>query len=697
MKRLFTNSSISAISKNTWLFVILAGVLFAQFILGHIEIYHSILISSLWRDTATFFNFYIPRLLIACAIAVWVYFAKHKWWVIAVPALVDVALWCIIPAHTFSVLDVCRELLIGGIVWPYIKFRNTEYKPIVNDRTAWIIALSFCASVIIQCLIFHFSIFYNYEPPTMLDHVMLYVSKISIAVLLSSIVLFFKRSWWVIVASVTIDVWIFSELIYFRANGFFLDPLAVTMVDNMNGWWDTVPMYIHKTDWWVLAPTILITCVVIYFKKHEKDKSGGVALLSIGILLSYISIFGFQAHQVKKILHGNTAVLQLNPFAEDVTRTIVSNGDIDYLRKFSVVHAFFYDTFGLIYVTCFENNSNLLTEADKQMVDGLINPNIVAEPSYKSPVIICLVESMENWAICPEVTPNICKLMEEHREHILYAERVASQVRSARSADGQMIVNTGMLPVEKGAVCFRYYMHQFPSISEIYKDKSCGLFPHDLSVWNQGRMSETYHFKDNYVTTTSDEEIFTKVVSLAPEYDYILAVTSSTHTPFTEWANVSSLQTPNGMPANMANYLKSMWCLDNGLGCLLSQIEENEKLKNTTIVITGDHTVFNTEDRREFAAYCHRSGDTYQVNEDFCPLIVYSPTIESYTHVVDTTYQMDIYPTILSAIGCEDYYWKGFGVNLANMSIIERKVDQRNAVVLSDKIIRQNYLKTVRE
>lgn len=55
---------------------------------------------------------------------------------------------------------------------------------------------------------------------------------------------------------------------------------------------------------------------------------------------------------------------------------------------------------------------------------------------------------------------------------------------------------------------------------------------------------------------------------------------------------------------------------------------------------------------------------------------------------------MDIYPTILHLIGCDDYYWRGFGVNLLDSAAHHnRPISPDEASVLSDKMIRADYFR----
>jgi phosphoglycerol transferase MdoB-like AlkP superfamily enzyme len=83
------------------------------------------------------------------------------------------------------------------------------------------------------------------------------------------------------------------------------------------------------------------------------------------------------------------------------------------------------------------------------------------------------------------------------------------------------------------------------------------------------------------------------------------------------------------------------------------------------------------------------------VEKEFVPLIIYAPEIEKNMVVTDTTYQMDIYPTLLHLLHQENYMWQGFGINLLD-SNAKRKITPEKALQLSDAIIQNDYFKTIK-
>ena len=128
---------------------------------------------------------------------------------------------------------------------------------------------------------------------------------------------------------------------------------------------------------------------------------------------------------------------------------------------------------------------------------------------------------------------------------------------------------------------------------------------------------------------------------------------------------------------------------------MINSILNNDTLKNnTTIVISGDHTIFRSQNT-EIDNFAANHGINMRTTKTFTPLIICSPYIQENIQLTDTFYQMDIYPTIMHLIGCEDYYWKGLGVNLLDsVARNNRPISEQEAFILSDKLIRANWFES---
>lgn len=654
------DAHLSQRSKNVCLFFLFTIVVFVQICLLHFGIYNSILVSSLWKNPIAFFEFYAPRIGLAIGSSIILFITKNKWWMIVLSVLLTILYFLLPVIHIVwvGVLMCVQPILASSLL---VVFKNNDYISLRGASSCWIIGIAFFASIIVQCYIAQYLLF---EAITFSIVSLCYV--ISISAFLSSFVFISKRKSWVIIVSLLIDTWIVAELLYYRANGFLLDGCAMTMVGNMGGWWSSLLMLIHGYDLCIFVPTICLIVLSYVCRSRETIKSGFVLGLSLAFILNVVGCVSLQIAKYRNVLSENVApeerVIEWNPFA---TEAMVYMGveRITYVKVTSIIHAFIYNLNEL--VTIQRSSKVDFTEEEIDIINTLVQPSdIQLIPS--TPLIICLIESLESWVVQPEIMPNLCQFINSH-DNILYAHNLKSQVKFGTSSDGQLIANTGLLPVDKGAVCYRYFNNTFPSLSSLYV-KSCGQFPHNLSVWNQKQMSQAYSIDTNFVVSSSDIEIFSSLVKLSSRYDYILAITSSTHTPFTSYCDSSDIVLDEEMPYFMRNYIRSINYMDKGLGILLKEIDSNPHLHNATIALTGDHIIFQDDMRREFVEYDSITQAGYNVKDGYVPFIVYSPNIQQKVEIHNEAYQMDIYPTLLELIGCKEYFWQGVGVSLLKYS-----------------------------
>lgn len=595
------------------------------------------------------------------------------------------------------------------------------------EKKTLIYAIVFAISIFLQCVLFQWrltgtiiisSLWYNTS-----EFCAYYMPKMAIALFFTSFVFLFRRKYWTIYASVLIDIWLLVELVYYRAFGFMLDSSTMLIATNMKGFGGSIMMYLMLPDVILLLPTILLAIVLYFCNTKERNWLLSIALIIASFFFETIGMCCFHvAYRSTDNLKGtefeeyNELLIpyneyHFNPFTQRAFYGMydISNIQITsekYVRYHSAIHHFIYNVKDICIRFLEGNAIYKMTEKEKDKVINLcLNQPQPVNPNSK--LIICLIESWENWVVRPDVMPNLCKFIDTH-ESIFWATKIKKQIKAGGSADGQMIINTGLLPISEGSACFNYSSALYPSLSACYtptinqKDytidslrsyKSAILVPHDLTVWNQNKMSAAYGIQENIRTGGTDKEIMDAYMEIMGQYDYTMIITFSTHNPF-DGHIYSMLETPQGMPDLMARYIKSNNYLDECMEGFLSSIDTNEDMGNTTIVFVGDHTVFYPEQRVAFADYCRTADQDYDVTAAYGPLIIYSPKITKKEKYEEPSYQMDVYPTVLKVIGCENYYWKGVGVDLRDsIARNNRPLDEIEAYDLSDKLIRSNFFR----
>lgn len=451
------------------------------------------------------------------------------------------------------------------------------------------------------------------------------------------------------------------------------------MANNMKGFWASI---LGLVEWKDSIP-LLITIVYYFIYRRNNAKENYYLFAILTLMLSFALHVSGMAFLCKE---RDTKPIVVSPFSNKGSGFYIV-GVRDYTGIYSVYHSFLHDLDGIIkHVAKNEDSRNDISYAEMDTIKANC-PNIYeGESQYSNRVLIILVESLENWVINEEYTPNLYKLIKH--DNVLYAPHVKSQVGSGMSADGQMIVNTGALPIFNGAACFRYPGNNYPGIAKRATGDACTLIPHDPSVWNQNIMSSQYGYSCT-IPQYDEDAIVNDACKLISDGDFqvVQTLTLISHMPFVYAKNVNDILLPQSMPSMMSDYIKCIWTTDKRLSGLLDLIN-NPETNDITLVITGDHTVFQTDKRKQFNDYCHDSLTGYEC-EEYCPLIIYSPSIKQSTIISDECYQMDIYPTMLDLLNInDDASWRGFGKSLITDET--RRYSVEDARIYSDIIIRGN-------
>lgn len=570
-----------------------------------------------------------------------------------------------------------------------------------GNRATWCIFALLALLTFIKCVIFQWEVYHSIMISSLwrdpLSFWSFWLPKIGISIFLASFVFFWKHNYWTVVLELLIDTWMLANMFYLRSNGILFDGFTFTMANNMNGFWNSVWALFQWKD---IIPYLLtfIYLVILYFLNKTGRNFAwrpGLVILLIAVLINWLAFALVQQFSVRFYLHGmgkeehtTFYYMKYNPFAYSY-RLNLQPMNKDYgFHNFSVVHGFIYVMMDYIHNLQEMEHPYILTKEELSIAQQFRGTN--TEFTYDNLLLIIIIESLESWTIDSSILPHLTHFMETHP--VLYAKYLKSQIVGGSSADGQMIINTGVLPIQQGATCFRYPYITYPSLIN-RRDSAVTILTHSANCWNQAVMGEAYGYDATIEGTVEDSLLSERIINYAKRnYHTIQGITVASHVPF-NYADCSSLKLPEEMPMQMNKYMRCLNWTDEGLGVLLERIDSIPQLTNATILITGDHTIFWKEKRDAFSAYCKKKNLPYQPENGFVPLIVYSPNkITKSLTIEDICYQMDIYPTILSLIGAEDYYWKGLGVNLLDSAARQnRPISEEEAYILSDKLIRSNW------
>ncbi|MBQ0137556.1 MAG: sulfatase-like hydrolase/transferase [Bacteroidales bacterium] len=591
-----------------------------------------------------------------------------------------------------------------------------------GNRASWFVFGLFCVVLFTKTMIFHFSVNYGilvsslWKNPT--EFVRFWGGKLVPILFLGGFIFLSKRFWWTYIVNLIIDLWCIANLFYFKANGLFLSYETMKMADNMSGFWDSLLSYMG----WDIVSFVLISIgyalIVLCIIPHQTQNRSCILFGAVMVLSLLISVLDnvFYAKVSYSWGHTNSAVAEVHDkmLASEKYKYYYPFGHVYYYA--CVETCTDYNSWACFYVKEFSILSyfpscivfNILQPAgdliafptdDIEKVEHLIyKESLSSKP--KTNLIFVLFESLESWplqSVCGySYMPNLENLIKEN--NILYCDKLKSQVKHANSMDGQMIDATGMLPIANGATCILFGTDRFPSYAECFSNSA--ILNPAPGMWRQSIVTKNYQFKQLIEPRkgekwNGDKDLITNLIQYIDTVDTTFcafAITVSSHVPFAYGSTHPRFE-PDGMPTIMSAYLNCLSYTDSCIGSLIEHIKYSELAKNTTIVISGDHTIFRSVDE-EFDVFAKQHNIAMQTTKTYTPLIIYSPFIEGNIQITDTCYQMDIYPTIMHLIGCEDYYWKGFGVNLLDsVARHNRPISEQEAYRLSDMMIRSDYFR----
>ena len=577
-------------------------------------------------------------------------------------------------------------------------------------------AFLICIATIIlffKSIYFHaltFGEFPRFECGMVLTLYKFYMAKLLCPILISSILLLTSKKYWVTLCMLFADLLCLANIIYFKSYDLFLTIDDVLLVGNMDGAWTSIEAYLDMRLLMFPLSTLLWTALPISLKNHN---TLNIKIIQWGGVIFLLSIVGY----VNNILiYDYTDACRIAKFSnrpKDIPFTFKKYCRLPFLGL--AMHSidnrtYVYEQSILSYfpsvVIAFVRDCGKkveLTAHDISLVEKLTNSdtnNFHIEPTHS--VIIILVESLESWVINQcidgvELTPFLNRLTSSQK--ILYCDKIKSQTLAGNSGDGQMIVNSGLLPLKHGVACMSFYSNVYLNIANLYSSSyTINPWPH---IWNQTVMSKRYGYKQLLEPVPNEEwqdadvlNASSRAIDNATSKFCLMGITVSMHSPFNRISN--RLDLSNHTPDLLQKYMECVNYTDKCIEYFVSCQLNDSTRENTTIVITSDHTIFKSAVLTDFVGYATQQNLSIAAKENYCPLIVYSPQIDGNVQIDELCYQMDIFPTILHLIGCEDYYWKGFGVNLLDsVARNNRPITEEEAFMLSDKIIRANYFSTL--
>lgn len=586
----------------------------------------------------------------------------------------------------------------------------TLLKPNALYLKGYAVPILFSLTLFVQVVLFQWFCYHNilitslWKAPA--HFAVFWLSKIGIALFFASFCLLTKRKWWTVAIVALVSLWCISNLIYYRANNLVLSVSAMLMADNLNGFQSSIRAYWNWQST-LLSVIPLVYALGLYFLKAPSRRTPMVFACLLGVVLVGDVAMRYIYRKIgEQSTFASIVILPYQEFTKDTDNvSVVLIEDTRETNRYISYHSII-SNFPRIFAFHHASQYNQRKASELRMAGGLIPDEVEAllgeradsgMPSHN--LIIVLVESLESWVLDVmdgngvEIAPNLRMLSEKG----LYLPYVRSQVREGVSGDGQLILNTGVLPLQQGAACMIFGDNRYRSLADPFA-ASATIIPTQPNTWNQSAASVAYGYQQTLDPgdEVQDEVVFRlaerwlDTVTLRPFCCQV--ITLSTHSPF-DRVDGERAKFGSDMPQMLRNYLNCVRYADSCIGRFVERLEARGLLENTTVVITGDHTIFKDNMLREYRKAAMQYNLDFKSGHNFVPAIILSPAVEKNTTVADTCGQYDIYPTLRALLGAELYPWKGFGRNLLDPES-QYPLSEQDAGKWSDVIIRSNWFAT---
>ena len=503
-----------------------------------------------------------------------------------------------------------------------------------------------------------------------------------LVLLLPLVVWRMERTTWVV--AVLMDALLVCNLMYFRTYYTAIPPDSYLLVGNLKDFTDSVWGSLKATD--ALFPISTLVAALLRWRRRGQTSR----LRHSTLVRRYVVATALSA----------AALLTLT-WAKGGFRTAYESMQGSYTHTCVTP---MYTVFGTFYYDCIRDAETFTPEVERQIeqwmaadrsdrmmanADTLMPDSVVRRHG-----IIILAESLESWVLertveGQELTPRLNALLRDSQT--IYAPHILSQVKGGRSIDAQLMINTGLLPIENGAYSLKYPHTTYPSLVQAMKEaygaesvRAYVLTGDKPMVWNQAVIEPVFGY-DSLISKASfvnDEPVGPRYrpqigdVSLmrqiadkiargeawdAHRHMLLQCVTYSGHFPFALPERLREVRFSGRFPERMRDYMATARYTDRAIGLFIDRLKAAGIYDSTLIIITGDHEGLG-EMRR---TWCESAGGRGIVSErPMVPLIILNAPRGMRIEAVGG--QIDLYPTLLRLFGLKRYAWRGMGRSLTD-------------------------------
>lgn len=313
-------------------------------------------------------------------------------------------------------------------------------------------------------------------------------------------------------------------------------------------------------------------------------------------------------------------------------------------------------------------HQNLLSlEPLTSLPDSMLSPGIHryedAKEVARKNLILIVVESLSSHVITDDfgnLTPMPFLRSLANNDSTLFFSRTRKFTGIGRSNDGNLIYETGLIPLDYKNTLFTYPSANYPSLakalnrfsSEFIADNP-GLLYHHQTNKSFGYTRLFSSWRENIKDEIEDMNLAQKVAPQIPKLPqpfYAKVVTIVMHHPYNSSYHFPPLPAATGKYSGPGekNYLQRCLATDSALSYFIHSLKKSGIYDKSVIVLASDHEPTNVQLEHDFT-------------DDLAIMILnsgYSGSIDSKAR------QIDLFTSLLDLFDARSYFWAGSGRSL---------------------------------
>lgn len=467
-----------------------------------------------------------------------------------------------------------------------------------------------------------------------------------------------KQLGYLFIIDILYSIFLIINIWYFRASGKYLGIRFIFFPDLFNPMKRGI-VNPSATDLFYILDLPIIA-LLLFKTKVFFDKKRNIMATILGVIISIIAIYGtYYEYDIRKSDNGST-----NFIATDW-------GSAQDMRNMWPLAYFVYDNYKAIEAY---NRKPNIEQIDKINAWFKENEENLPENKYfgmfkGKNVIFVQMESLEDFVMGEkvygqEITPVLNKLV----KHSLYFNNIYEQNNGGNSIDCDMLVNTGMLTLGNSITFLTNPYTQYPSMARILNSKGYTAISTRAESggdynWSEAHSnalgfkniwdSNDYEFNEIVGFGLSDKTFYNQYIDKLKDVKnpfFSMIANLSNHGPFDIKDDYRSLNLPKDLDkTKLGGYFQSSHYADEQIGFLINKLKNLGMMKDTILVIYGDHGGVHKYYYDELKDI-NLPGNWWKEYEKKIPLIIYSEGIKG-QEINTIGGHMDIMPTVLNLLG----------------------------------------------